>query len=172
MRLIQYLGIGVTTLAGASIAYGAPGALQLDTSMLAPVEPQAIRITLGAAALDWRPRPAPGAMAAPSRLTVADPGLALTPVTPAHVVVAGTAGLGQALEPARLDDLRGGSETVSNEAALSGLVSGNSAAGVSTGTNIITGAAFSNASGIPVVIQNSGANVLIQNSTIVNLQLK
>jgi hypothetical protein len=27
-------------------------------------------------------------------------------------------------------------------------------------------------SGIPVVIQNSGANVLIQNATIVNLQFK
>jgi len=29
---------------------------------------------------------------------------------------------------------------------------------------------FINASGIPTVIQNSGANVLIQNATIINIQ--
>jgi hypothetical protein len=79
---------------------------------------------------------------------------------------------GAPLAADRLAALRGGTDTVSNEAGLSGLVSGNAATHVSTGANIIDGASFANASGIPVVIQNSGANVLIQNSTIVNLQLK
>jgi hypothetical protein len=41
-----------------------------------------------------------------------------------------------------------------------------------TGANTIDAGSFANMSGIPVVIQNSGANVLIQNATIINLQLK
>ena len=38
------------------------------------------------------------------------------------------------------------------------------------GRNIVTGGAFGNAAGINTVIQNSGANVLIQNGTAVNVQ--
>ena len=41
---------------------------------------------------------------------------------------------------------------------------------VNSGTNTLTGSAFSNASGISTVIQNSGSNVLIQNAMIVNVQ--
>jgi hypothetical protein len=158
MRFIQYVGIGVLTLAGvniANIAHGAPGAgVELDSLMLAPVVPQAIPVTVPASVLDWLP---------PATLESTPSGLAATEA----------GGLGEAMEPARLENVRGGTETlVINEAGLSGLVSGNSATDVSSGANTITGAAFANASGIPVVIQNSGANVLIQNSTIVNLQLK
>ena len=80
--------------------------------------------------------------------------------------------LGRAAGASALDQARGGTETVSNEARLSGFVTGNSASYVSTGANTIDGAAFANASGIPIVIQNSGANVLIQNATIINLQLR
>ena len=47
-----------------------------------------------------------------------------------------------------------------------------SAVNVATGANIVTEGAFSNASGLPMVIQNSGANVLIQNATIINVQIK
>lgn len=43
---------------------------------------------------------------------------------------------------------------------------------VSTGNNTITEGALVNASGIPIVVQNSGNNVVIQNSTILNLQLQ
>ncbi len=75
--------------------------------------------------------------------------------------------------PARaLDQSRGGADTVTNNATLSGVVGNNSATQVTTGANIIQSNSFANASGIPVVIQNSGANVLIQNATIINLQLK
>ena len=38
--------------------------------------------------------------------------------------------------------------------------------------NSIDGGALANASGVPIVIQNSGANVLIQNATIINLQMR
>lgn len=71
-----------------------------------------------------------------------------------------------------LDQARGGADTVSNDARLSGVVSNNSASQVTTGANIIQSNSFANASGIPVVIQNSGANVLIQNATVINLQFK
>ncbi len=71
-----------------------------------------------------------------------------------------------------LEKARGGSEVISNEARLSGVVSNNSATHITTGANIIQSNSFANASGIPVVIQNSGANVLIQNATVINLQLK
>lgn len=76
----------------------------------------------------------------------------------------------------RLDDRalaahRGGTETRS-DAALQGTVTGNQAVNVATGGNLITGGALTGAAGIPVVIQNSGNNVLIQSSVIVNLQLK
>jgi hypothetical protein len=71
-----------------------------------------------------------------------------------------------------LDQARGGADTVSNDARLSGVVSNNSTTQLTTGANIIQSYSFANASGIPVVIQNSGANVLIQNATVINLQLK
>jgi parallel beta-helix repeat protein len=50
-------------------------------------------------------------------------------------------------------------------------VTDNVASQLTTGSNSISENSFSNSSGIPIVIQNSGNNVLIQNSTILNLQL-
>ncbi|MBA5638677.1 hypothetical protein H3H37_16575 [Duganella sp. LX20W] len=72
----------------------------------------------------------------------------------------------------RLAQLRGGTDTVWNDMKLNGTVAGNTAVNVATGANIITNGSFSNASGLPVAIQNSGANVLIQNATIINVQLQ
>jgi hypothetical protein len=66
---------------------------------------------------------------------------------------------------------RGGTDT-SNDMRLDGAVAANTAVNVVTGTNSIDAGSFANMAGIPVVIQNSGANVLIQNATIINLQLK
>jgi hypothetical protein len=83
-------------------------------------------------------------------------------------------GFGPAADLGKLEHSRGGTDTfnTSNNANLGGVVSGNSAVNVVTGSNTIDAGAFANMSGIPVVIQNSGANVLIQNATIVNLQFK
>ena len=72
---------------------------------------------------------------------------------------------------ATLEDQRGGMQGVSSEMKLSGTTANNSATNVVTGTNAISAGAFANMSGLPVVIQNSGANVLIQNAVILNLQL-
>jgi hypothetical protein len=72
---------------------------------------------------------------------------------------------------ARLAGLRGGTEVVHNEMTLAGTTAGNTAVNVATGSNAISAGAFSSMSGLPVVIQNSGANVLIQNAVILNLQI-
>jgi hypothetical protein len=79
------------------------------------------------------------------------------------------------LTPLRQEQLqrrRGGTDTISNEATLSGVVTGNASVNVTSGANVIQGASFANASGMPTVIQNSGSNVLIQNATVINLQIK
>ena len=66
---------------------------------------------------------------------------------------------------------RGGTDT-HNDARVDGAVAANTAVQVVTGNNRIDTGSFANMAGIPVVIQNSGANVLIQNATIINLQFK
>lgn len=83
-------------------------------------------------------------------------------------------GFGPAADLGKLEHSRGGTDTfnTNNTANLGGVVSGNSAVNVVTGSNTIDAGAFANMSGIPVVIQNSGANVLIQNATIVNLKFQ
>ena len=68
--------------------------------------------------------------------------------------------------------LRGGADIVTTEATLGGTVGNNTATNVTTGFNVIDNGSFANSSGLPVVIQNSGANVLIQNATVINLQLQ
>lgn len=72
----------------------------------------------------------------------------------------------------QLAALHAGADTVSNDMRVSGTVAGNAAANVSSGANTISSGAFSNASGLPVAIQNSGSNVLIQNATIINIQMQ
>ncbi len=82
------------------------------------------------------------------------------------------AGFDQPVPTATLADYRGGSmDVVHNDMRLAGTTAGNTAVNVATGTNAISAGAFSNMSGLPVVIQNSGANVLIQNAVILNLQM-
>lgn len=71
----------------------------------------------------------------------------------------------------QLDVLRGGTEMTSNDMTLRGTVGANIASDVVTGVNSISAGSFAYSSGIPIVIQNSGANVLIQNATIINLQM-
>ncbi|WP_296228230.1 hypothetical protein [Ralstonia sp. UBA689] len=84
-------------------------------------------------------------------------------------------GFGRAVDADKLDGYRGGTQDLYqtvNDARLSGTVSDNAAVNVATGSNIVRDGSFTNAAGIPTVIQNSGANVLIQNATIVNVQFR
>ncbi|MES2317632.1 MAG: hypothetical protein V4631_09075 [Pseudomonadota bacterium] len=80
------------------------------------------------------------------------------------------AGFGAPVAAAQLEAARGGASSMSANAALTGTVSGNSAHQVVTGSNTIDASSFAGATGIPIVIQNTGANVLIQNATVINLQ--
>ncbi len=66
---------------------------------------------------------------------------------------------------------RGGAK-VTNDMVLNGVVADNRVSDATTGHNVISDGAFSNSVGLPMVIQNSGNGVLIQNATIVNVQVK
>jgi hypothetical protein len=71
-----------------------------------------------------------------------------------------------------LVSLRGGADTVVNDQMLNGSVHENQAYNLNTGGNLIGESSFAGSSGFATVIQNSGNNVLIQNSTNVNVQVK
>jgi len=80
--------------------------------------------------------------------------------------------LGTPVAGKQLATLRGGAADTFNDMRLNGTTANNSATQVQTGTNIITEGALGNMTGIPVLIQNTGANVLIQNALILNLHLQ
>jgi hypothetical protein len=71
----------------------------------------------------------------------------------------------------KLAGYRGGADLVRNDMTLNGTTADNSARNVNTGDNTISSGSFANMNGLPVVIQNSGANVLIQNAVILHLQM-
>jgi hypothetical protein len=82
-------------------------------------------------------------------------------------------GSGLFAQPVSADTLatfRGGAQ-VRNSMTLDGVTADNSARNVNTGSNSIDSGSFANMSGLPIVIQNSGANVLIQNAVILNVQM-
>jgi hypothetical protein len=80
--------------------------------------------------------------------------------------------LGAPLSESSLAVLRGGAEVLVNQQDLSAKMSNVSASNLTTGSNSITDGSFANANGLPIVIQNSGNGVIIQNSTILNLNVK
>ncbi|MGZ3181387.1 MAG: hypothetical protein ACXU8N_03010 [Telluria sp.] len=99
------------------------------------------------------------------------PPVAQRPSTPRPPLVASVdAGFGPAAPAGTLAGARGGDEPASTM-TLTGTVGGNTATNVGSGANIIAAGSFANAAGMPMVIQNSGANVLIQNATIINLKV-
>ena len=55
---------------------------------------------------------------------------------------------------------------------VDGTVSDNAALNNVTGSNFVTSGSFANASGMSTIIQNSGNNVLIQNATILQLDVR
>lgn len=77
---------------------------------------------------------------------------------------------GPAMQLDSLDALRGGDVRIQTVTDLDGDVVDNTASNVTTGSNAIGGDAFAGSAGITTVIQNSGANVLIQSGTAVNVQ--
>ena len=62
---------------------------------------------------------------------------------------------------------------ISSDARLSNnVITVNPGSSVTNGNNIVSDQAFANSNGISAVIQNSGNNVIIQNSTVVNMTLQ
>lgn len=104
--------------------------------------------------------------------TAAAPVLAQTASTAAEPPAAdpGSALFAQPVAAQTLATFRGGAQ-VRNSMTLDGVTADNSAYEVTTGTNTIGTGSFANMSGLPIVIQNSGANVLIQNAVILNVQM-
>ena len=80
--------------------------------------------------------------------------------------------LGAAMTPKALAAQRGGQSVTINTNELDGKLHDNKAINTISGSNYITQDAFSHSTGLPVAIQNSGNNVLIQNSLILNLEMK
>ena len=75
------------------------------------------------------------------------------------------------LDDVELAEKRGGANTHLSEIRAVGTVNDVSVLNAVTGNNTITEGALAGASGLPMVIQNSGNGVLIQNATIVNLDM-
>lgn len=96
------------------------------------------------------------------------------PVTEVAPVVATvepmTDDLGTSVDGDVLASMRGGEAENTQIVDIVGNVDGNTATGVVTGDNLILGGSFANSAGIATVIQNTGANVLIQNGMVVNVQ--
>jgi hypothetical protein len=87
----------------------------------------------------------------------------------------GIASWGHPVPSAQLETQRGGTDAETptiNTNQLNAKLFNNSATNNVTGNNSIADAAFSGASGLATVIQNSGNNVIIQNGTVLNLTLK
>ena len=82
------------------------------------------------------------------------------------------ADFGAPIDAVALDAQRGGTDLHINQMNLNGTSSDNTATNDVTGGNSISQGAFAGSSGVPMVVQNSGNNVVIQNSTIINVNLK
>lgn len=81
--------------------------------------------------------------------------------------------LGRILNEERLAEHRGGQDdSYANINEARARVTETSVKNASTGNNIISEGSITNNAGLPITVQNSGNGVVIQNTTILNLQLK
>ncbi len=76
------------------------------------------------------------------------------------------------LSDAELDHHRGGQMVTVNDADLSAEMEGNTLVAGTNGSNSIGAGALSGVSGIATVVQNTGNQVIIQSSTILNVTLE
>jgi hypothetical protein len=105
-----------------------------------------------------------------SPAAAADAATALSPSTPTTAgQPSGDVSFGVAMSDDQLAERRGGDVQVGKN-DLTGTVSDNTAYKVETGSNAINDGSFAASNGLVSVIQNTGANVLIQNATVLNLR--
>lgn len=81
-------------------------------------------------------------------------------------------GFGRIIDAEVLETQRGGSDLHLSEIHAAGSVSEVQAYDLVTGHNIVSDNALAGAAGLPMVIQNSGNGVLIQNAVILNVQVQ
>lgn len=81
-------------------------------------------------------------------------------------------GFGRIIDTEVLETQRGGSDLHLSEIHAAGSVSEVQAHDLVTGHNIVSDNALAGAAGLPMVIQNSGNGVLIQNAVILNVQVQ
>jgi hypothetical protein len=79
--------------------------------------------------------------------------------------------LGSPIAQETLDTQRGGRLEL-NVQETQATLEGNKAINTVNGSNIIKDSAFSNAAGLPIAVQNTGNNVIIQNAVILNLDVR
>ncbi|PCE34123.1 hypothetical protein BZL54_00745 [Burkholderia ubonensis subsp. mesacidophila] len=135
----------------------------LLAGLTARAAPDASR-TNGDAAVSAASTSEPSTPVALSDLAAPVPAVVAAPPATAHAD-----DFGVAMTPGQLDEHRGGDALIGQN-YLTGAVSDNVANRVSTGSNSIVDGSFANSSGLPTVIQNTGANVLIQNATVLNVR--
>lgn len=142
-----------------------------STALLASILVVGSAAAGSASAADFTPEDTALAMVFPNvHFSLPAPGAAPeTATADARFRVPMVAGIGQAIDAAALDQLRGGDD-VDNTVILDGSVTDNTADRIVSGSNLIQDGAFANANGINTVIQNSGSNVLIQNGMVVTVQ--
>ncbi|WP_118180351.1 hypothetical protein [Paraburkholderia phosphatilytica] len=157
----------VLPMAVALPAFAAQSAMAADVSGAASIAPVA--------------NPPATAAVVPAATEAGAPAVTAAAVAPASPA-AGTTGqdakaaqdskdttFGVAMSSDQLDEHRGGDALIGTN-NLTGSVEGNLASHVATGSNVVDGGSFANSSGLPTVIQNTGANVLIQNATVLNVR--
>lgn len=94
---------------------------------------------------------------------------------PAQEEVLGSFGSEQQVDSFDLDSSRGREGTTLNQVnkmTLDAVMTNNVTENVVSGNNSISDGAFAGTTGFPMVIQNTGSNVIIQNATILNLNVK
>lgn len=146
--MIRSALVGLAAMALAATAWAAPGPEESGVENL--VVQETVQM------------PAPAAQA----------GASVDAPAPPVAVAAVIPGIGRPVDARALDGYRGGTGLVVNDMRLRGVVADNTAIDVTTGSNMIRDGAFAHMNGIPTVVQNTGANVLIQSATIVNVQFQ
>lgn len=91
---------------------------------------------------------------------------------PSEVEVSKAPFPGAPVSESALSQYRGARDITFNMQDTEGQLYNNQAANTVSGGNQVSGQAFSGMNGFSTVIQNSGNNVLIQNSTIVNVKMQ
>lgn len=172
MQARKRISLLVLPVAMALVSFSVVAADDPSQAPAAAPEPAAATSAAGPAgpAVPVSPAASPSGLASGVAPSSAQPSVSGAPEAAAPVGQAdGQDGFGVAMSSDQLNDRRGGDALVGQN-YLTGTVASDTATKVETGSNAITAGSFANSAGLPTVIQNTGANVLIQNATVLNVR--